>query len=45
MTEPRAMKEIHDIRLKMYEESKNLTEEQRVERTRVAVSEIEKSTA
>ncbi|GHS86013.1 hypothetical protein AGMMS49957_03320 [Synergistales bacterium] len=41
MTEPRAMKEIHDIRLKIYEESKNLTEGQRVECTHKAVSEIE----
>lgn len=41
MTEPRAMKEIHDIRLQIYEESKNLTVEQCAERTHKAVREIE----
>lgn len=39
--EPRAMKEIHDIRLKIYEETKDMTEEQCIERTRAAVREVE----
>ncbi len=39
--EPRAMKEIHDIRLKIYEETKDMTDEQRAERTRNAVREVE----
>ncbi|MCL2463323.1 MAG: hypothetical protein FWF44_11705 [Defluviitaleaceae bacterium] len=39
--EPRAVKEIHDIRLQIYEETKDMTEEQRMEHTRNAVREAE----
>jgi len=42
MNEPRAMKEIHDIRLKIYEETKDMTIEQRMEYTRNAAAEFEK---
>ena len=31
--EPRALKEIHDIREKIYEETKNMTPEERVQHT------------
>ena len=40
-SEPRAMKEIHDIRLKIHEETKDMTMEQRIERTRKSVEEFE----
>jgi hypothetical protein len=40
--EPKAMKEIHDIRLQIYEDTKDLPDEQRAERTRSAVKEVEK---
>lgn len=39
--EPKAMKEVHDIREKIYEETKDLTAEQRVKRTNQAVQEME----
>ncbi|MDR1573943.1 MAG: hypothetical protein LBS24_06495 [Clostridiales Family XIII bacterium] len=39
--EPRAMKEIHDIRLKIHEETKDMTMEQRMEHTRKSVEEFE----
>jgi hypothetical protein len=39
--EPRAMREIHDIRLQIYEETKGLTDEQCAERTGNAVKEME----
>ncbi len=39
--EPRAMKEIHDIRLKIYEETKDMTMEQRMAHTQKAVREME----
>ena len=32
--EPKALKEIHDIREKIYEETKNMTPEERVQHTR-----------
>jgi hypothetical protein len=35
------MKEIHDIRLRIYEETKDMTQEQRMERTRKSVEEFE----
>jgi len=34
MNEPRAMKEIHDIRLQIYEETKHMTPEEQTELTR-----------
>jgi hypothetical protein len=40
--EPRALKEIHDIRLRIYEETKNLTPKQRAELTSRVVREFEK---
>jgi len=40
--EPRALKEIHDIRLRIYEETKNLTPKQRAELTSQTVREFEK---
>jgi len=40
--EPRALKEIHDIRLRIYEETKNLTPKQRAELTSRTVREFEK---
>jgi hypothetical protein len=40
-SEPRTMKEIHDIRLKIHKEIKGLSPEQRSERTRRAVKEME----
>ena len=42
MTEPRALKEIHDIRLRIYEETKDLTPHQRAELTSKAVRDFEK---
>ena len=38
--EPRAMKEIHDIRLRMYEETKNMTPEERVALVRSEAQEM-----
>jgi hypothetical protein len=35
------MKEIHDIRLKIHEETKDMTMEQRMEHTRKSVEEFE----
>jgi len=40
--EPRAMKEIHDIRLEIYEETKNMSSEELIAYTRKAVEDIEK---
>ncbi|MCL2643245.1 MAG: hypothetical protein FWD52_07020 [Candidatus Bathyarchaeota archaeon] len=40
--EPRALKEIHDVRLRIYEETKGLTPKQRAELTSRAVREFEK---
>jgi len=34
MNEPRAMKEIHDIRLQIYEDTKHMTPEEQTEFTR-----------
>ena len=34
MNEPRAMKEIHDIRLQIYEDTKHMTPEEQTELTR-----------
>jgi hypothetical protein len=39
--EPKAMKEIHDIRLQIHEETKDMTLEQRREHTRKSVEEFE----
>jgi hypothetical protein len=39
--EPKAMKEIHDIRLQIYEETKGMTLEQRREHTRKSVEKFE----
>jgi len=39
-SEPKAMKEIHDIRLQIYEETKNMTAEQRIANTQKAVEEF-----
>lgn len=41
VNEPKAMREVHDIREKIYEETKDLTAEQRVKRTNQAVREME----
>ena len=40
--EPRALKEIHDVRLRIYEKTKDLTPQQRAELTSRAVREFEK---
>ncbi len=40
--EPKALKEVHDIRLRIYEETKYLTPEQRAELTCRTVCEFEK---
>ena len=42
INEPRALKEIHDIRLRIYEETKDLTPQQRAELTSQAVRDFEK---
>jgi hypothetical protein len=42
MNEPKAMKEIHDIRIEIYEETKNMTPGQRAERAREAARAFEK---
>jgi 3-oxoacyl-[acyl-carrier-protein] synthase III len=38
--EPRAMREIHEIRERIYEETKNMTQEERAELTRRAAQEM-----
>ena len=40
--EPRALKEIHDVRLRIYEKTKDLTPQQRAELTSRTVREFEK---
>ena len=40
--EPRALKEIHDVRLRIYEKTKDLTPQQRAELTSRTVHEFEK---
>ena len=40
--EPEAMKEIHDIRLQIYEETKDMTPQQRNEHTQKAAEEFAK---
>jgi hypothetical protein len=40
--EPKALKEIHEIRLRIYEETKDLTPQQRAELTSRTVREFEK---
>lgn len=40
--ESKAMKEIHDIRLQIHEETKDMTVEQRIKHTKNAVCEVEK---
>ena len=42
-SEPRALKEIHDIRLRIYEKTKDLTPKQRAELTGQTVHEFEKA--
>ena len=42
LNEPRALKEVHDIRLRIYEETKDLTPQQRAELTSRTVREFEK---
>ena len=39
--EPRAMQEVHEIRLKIQEETKSLTEEERINRVNNSVREVE----
>jgi len=38
--EPRAMSEIHDIRLQIYEETKGMTPQQRIDRTNAIAAEL-----
>jgi hypothetical protein len=40
MNEPRAMREIHEIRERIYEETKNMTQEERAELTRREAQEM-----
>ncbi|MDR0471501.1 MAG: hypothetical protein LBH79_07270 [Nitrososphaerota archaeon] len=40
--EPRALKEIHDVRLRIYEKTKDFTPQQRAELTGKTVREFEK---
>ena len=42
INEPMALREVHAIRLLIQDETKTLTQEQRLERTRNAVAEAEK---
>ncbi|MDI6642424.1 MAG: hypothetical protein QME68_08985 [Elusimicrobiota bacterium] len=39
-SEPRPMKEIHDIRIKLWEQNKNLTVEQRIKKAQKITKEI-----